>query len=242
MIEVRHATKSYGDRHNKFQAIQDISLKVPEGSTVAIMGKSGSGKSTLMHVISGLDHPDGGEVLVGGKNIFRLRGKDLDNFRNREVGFIFQSFFVEPNESCYQNVSLPLEIHQTLFNRRKKMVLEALDRVELKDKAYRRAGTLSGGEKQRLAIARAIVNEPSMIFADEPTGNLDTVTGAKVVELLFELNQHLGSTLFIVTHDLELASRCQMLFELRDGKLVLSSTTSAKKPTKRKPSKAKAAQ
>ncbi|HEV2412188.1 MAG TPA: ABC transporter ATP-binding protein [Candidatus Saccharimonadales bacterium] len=232
MIRVKHATKSYGPRHNRFTAIDDVTFEVPEGSTVAIVGKSGSGKSTLMHLISGLDRPDDGEVIIEGKNIFKLRGKELDQFRNRHIGFIFQSFFVEANESLYQNVSLPLEIRQTIYNKRREKILWALERVDMQDKVNVRAGKLSGGEKQRLAIARAIVNEPKIIFADEPTGNLDSATGAKVVNLLFELNKQIGSTLFVVTHDHELAARCQILIQLKDGKLVSIKDTSSAKNSK----------
>lgn len=220
MIHIRNLTKTYGKRHNKFVAIKDISFEIPEGTSVAIMGKSGSGKSTLMHAISGLDRPEQGEVVIGDKNILKLRGRKLDKFRANEIGFIFQAFFVEGNESCYHNVSLPLEISRLRPWKRKKMILEALEKVDLSDKVHARARNLSGGQKQRLAIARAIVNKPKLLFADEPTGNLDSVTGEKIIDLLFELNREMGSTLFIVTHDAELAARCKMRIELKDGKIV----------------------
>lgn len=220
MFEVKNVTKTYGRREAKFKALDNVSLSVPEGSIVAIVGKSGSGKSTLMHIMSGLDSVDDGKVMLGGKDIQALTKKNAERFRAKEMGFIFQAFFIEPNQSVYQNIMLPLEIGKVRPKLRKAMVLEALEKVELLEKVNARARDLSGGQKQRLAIARAIVHKPKIIFADEPTGNLDSVTGEKVVKLLFELNKTLGSTLVIVTHDLDLANKCQVKVELADGKVV----------------------
>lgn len=220
MIHIRHLTKTYGKRHNKFVAIKDISFDVPEGTSVAILGKSGSGKSTLMHAISGLDRPEEGEVIIGEKDILRLRGRKLDRFRSREMGFIFQSFFIEGNESCYHNVSLPLEIAKFRMRKRRHLIKDALEKVDLSDKMHAKARNLSGGQKQRLAIARAIVNSPKIIFADEPTGNLDSVTGERIIDLLFSLNRELGSTLFIVTHDEDLARKCTMRINIKDGEVL----------------------
>lgn len=220
MIHIRHLTKTYGKRQNKLVAIKDISFEVPEGTSVAILGKSGSGKSTLMHAISGLDRPETGEVIIGEHDILKFRGRKLDRFRSREMGFIFQSFFVEGNETCYQNVSLPLEIARFRHHKRRKRIKEALEKVDLGDKIHAKARNLSGGQKQRLAIARAIVNDPKIIFADEPTGNLDSITGERVQDLLFELNREIGSTLFIVTHDEELAAKCTMRVRIKDGEIV----------------------
>lgn len=220
MIHIRNVTKTYGPRRSKFTALKDVSFDIPEGTSVAIMGKSGSGKSTLMHAISGLDKPDSGEVIIGDKNILKLRGHKLDRFRSEEMGFIFQSFFVQANESCYHNTALPLEIARIRPWKRRSMILGALEKVELLDKTHAHARNLSGGQKQRLAIARAIVNNPKLIFADEPTGNLDSVTGEVIIDLLFQLNRQMGSTLFIVTHDAELASRCQIRINLKDGEIV----------------------
>lgn len=231
MIEVEKLTKIYGKKENVFTALSDISFSIPEGSTVAIVGKSGSGKSTLMHVMSGLDHPSSGTVTIGGNNLANLKQKAVDAFRAREMSFIFQAFFIEPNQSCYQNVMLPLEIARVPRNKRASMVYEALEAVELSDKANVKASTLSGGQKQRLAIARSIVNKPKLIFADEPTGNLDSATGEKIINLLFDLNESLGATLIIVTHDSELATRCQIKIHIKDGKI--RSTTGLKKPVKK---------
>lgn len=217
MIEVKNVTKTYGKKQNAFIALNDVSLTIPEGASVAILGKSGSGKSTLMHVMSGLDRPEAGEVIVDGKNILKLKQKAVDTFRAEKIGFIFQSFFVQGNESVYDNVSLPLEIAKVSRAQRKRRVQRALTSVEMLDKVRNRAKDLSGGQKQRLAIARAIANEPKIIFADEPTGNLDSVTGGLVEDMLFGYNREQGVTLIIVTHDPELAAKCDILVQIKDG-------------------------
>ena len=219
MIEVRKITKIYGKKNNAFTALRDVSFEVPTGASVAILGKSGSGKSTLMHVMSGLDTPQKGEVVVDDKDIFRLSQNKIDNFRAREMSFIFQSFFVQGNETCYENVSLPLEIANVKQSSRKQLIERALRTVGLLDKKRSKAKDLSGGQKQRLAIARAIVNSPKILFADEPTGNLDSVTGATVEKALFAYNKSNGTTLIIVTHDFDLASKCDMQIILKDGKV-----------------------
>lgn len=219
MIEVKSITKTYGKKQNAFTALDNVSLSIPRGASVAILGKSGSGKSTLMHAMSGLDRPEKGEVIVDGENILKLKQKAVDRFRAQKIGFIFQSFFVQGNESVYDNVSLPLEIAGVSRSKRKTRVEAALDAVELSDKIKNKAKNLSGGQKQRLAIARAIANEPAIIFADEPTGNLDSVTGEKVEQLLFGYNKKKGVTLIIVTHDADLAAKCDMVVNIKDGKI-----------------------
>lgn len=219
MIEVRNVTKTYGKKSNKFVALDDVSFKIPKGASVAIVGKSGSGKSTLMHAISGLDKPEKGEVIIDGENILKLKKKAVDTFRATKMSFIFQSFFVQANETCYDNVSLPLEITDMSNRERKRKVHAALKAVELDEKIRSKAKDLSGGQKQRLAIARAIVNDPQILFADEPTGNLDSVTGDVVEKLLFDYNKKHGTTLIIVTHDHELADKCDLQIYLRDGKI-----------------------
>ncbi len=219
MIEVKNVTKTYGKKQNAFRALKDVSLTIPDGASIAILGKSGSGKSTLMHAMSGLDRPEKGEVVIDGEDILKLKQKAVDRFRAEKIGFIFQSFFVQGNESVYDNVSLPLEIARVPQSKRKTRVGQALKAVELSDKIKSKAKNLSGGQKQRLAIARAIANEPSIIFADEPTGNLDSLTGAKVEELLFGYNRDMGVTLIIVTHDPELAAKCDMLVSIKDGEI-----------------------
>lgn len=219
MIEVQNITKTYGKKQSVFTALDDVSFSIPDGASVAITGKSGSGKSTLMHVLSGLDRPETGEVLIDGVNILKLKSKAIDKFRSEKIGFIFQAFFVQANESSFENVALPLEIAKYSSAERKKRVERALRVVGLSDKSHQKARNLSGGQKQRLAIARAIVNDPRIIFADEPTGNLDTTTGAIIERLLFGLNKKGGSTLIIVTHDEELAAKCDIQIYIKDGKL-----------------------
>jgi predicted ABC transporter, ATPase component len=219
MIELKNVTKIYGKKKNQFVALNDVSLRIPTGVSVAILGKSGSGKSTLMHAISGLDRPQQGEVIIDGQDILKLKQKQVDEFRARKIGFIFQSFFVQGNESVADNVSLPLEIVKMPRGLRESKINEALKAVDLYEKRKNRAKDLSGGQKQRLAIARAIVGSPQIIFADEPTGNLDSETGAKVEELLFNYNKQEGATLIIVTHDVDLAKKCDYQILIKDGKI-----------------------
>ncbi len=219
MIEIKDVHKVYGKKESTFVALKGVSFTIPTGSTAAIIGKSGSGKSTLMHIMGGLDHPTEGEVLVNQQSLGKMKRKQIDHFRAHDLGFVFQSFFVEGNQTCYQNVALPLEINETGFGRRKQRIEEALQTVELSEKTNTRARYLSGGQKQRLAIARAIVNRPKLILADEPTGNLDSTTGDKVMDLLFGLCTRLGSTLVIVTHDADLAARCDMQISIKDGEI-----------------------
>ena len=220
MVELKSVSKVYGKKQNVFVALDNISIKIPEGETVAIVGKSGSGKSTMMHIIGGLDHPTSGEVIINNQTLGDLNRKSMDLFRAKDLGFVFQSFFVEGNQSCYQNVSLPLEITDVPLRKRRAMIESALEQVELLDKINDKAKNLSGGQKQRLAIARAIVSKPKLIMADEPTGNLDSATGDKVIELLFNLNKTLGATLIIVTHDEELANQCKLRITMKDGKVM----------------------
>ncbi len=219
MIEVKNITKTYGKKKNIFTALDNVSFTIPDGASVAIIGKSGSGKSTLMHAMSGLDRPEVGEILVDGQDILKLKQKAVDIFRAQKIGFIFQSFFVQANESVNDNVSLPLEVGDVPRSERTKRIAAALESVELTDKRKSKAKNLSGGQKQRLAIARAIVNKPQIIFADEPTGNIDSVTGEKVEDMLFGYNRDNGVTLIIVTHDEDLAKKCDMLINIKDGKI-----------------------
>jgi putative ABC transport system ATP-binding protein len=219
MIEVKHVTKTYGKKQNVFTALDDVNFAIPEGASVAILGKSGSGKSTLMHTMSGLDRPETGEVVIDGRNILKLSQKQVDIFRSHRMSFIFQSFFVQANESCYDNVSLPLEIANVPQRVREKKIIAALEAVELLEKKKSRARDLSGGQKQRLAVARAIVNSPKILFADEPTGNLDSVTGEVVENLLFGYNKNNGATLIIVTHDADLAAKCDIRIHIKDGRI-----------------------
>ncbi len=231
MIDVIEVSKIYGKKDQAFTALDAVGFSIPDGASVAIVGKSGSGKSTLMHIMSGLDRPTSGAVVIDGDDISAMKPKAADKFRAEKIGFIFQAFFVAANESCAHNVSLPLEISGVTGARRKKRITDALAQVELADKINQKAKNLSGGQKQRLAIARAIVNMPRIIFADEPTGNLDSTTGDKIQDLLFDFNRTLGSTLVIVTHDHDLAAKCDMQIHMKDGAItqVIRATLPKKK-------------
>ena len=229
MIELKNVTKIYGKKKNQFTALKNVSLNIPTGASVAILGKSGSGKSTLMHAISGLDRPQHGQVIIDGQDILQLKPKRVDEFRAKKIGFIFQSFFVQGNESVVDNVSLPLEIARLPRKKRAHKINAALKAVDLYDKRKNRAKDLSGGQKQRLAIARAIVGNPQIIFADEPTGNLDSETGAKVKELLFDYNKQKGVTLIVVTHDADLAKKCDYQIIIKDGRVEKSTVLEERK-------------
>ena len=184
MIEVRNVTKTYGKKQNAFKALDNINFTIPDGASVAIVGKSGSGKSTLMHAMSGLDRPEIGQVVIDGVDILKLKAKAVDKFRSAKIGFIFQAFFVQANESSFENVALPLEIANISAGARKKRVAAALRVVGLSDKEKQKARNLSGGQKQRVAIARALINDPLIIMGDEPTGNLDN----KNSDLVFDID------------------------------------------------------
>ena len=224
IIEVKNLTKVYGKRSTAFTALKDINLDINKGESVAIVGKSGSGKSTLMHLLALLDRPTKGQILIKGQNSGKLRAKDLNRLRNEEFGFVFQQFFMNANDTVLENVILPLKIAKVSRFKRKKMAEDALKTVDLEEKAKNRAKNLSGGQKQRVCIARAIVNNPDIIFADEPTGNLDSATGDKITDLLFELNKKNGVTLIIVTHDEDLAKLCSRIVRISDGKIISDQT------------------
>ena len=217
MLEVVNVNKIYGKKDKAFNALSDITLSFEKGTSNAIVGKSGSGKSTLLHILIGLDHPTNGLVLYNGKNI--LRDMNTDSWRGKNVGIVFQQFFLQPNDSVIDNVGLPLKLQGIAKKKRNIKAAEALKKVGLEDRMKSKANDLSGGQKQRVAIARALVDNPSILIADEPTGNLDTENGDAIEQLLFELQKKLGTTLVIVTHDTDLAKRCERVIYLKDGKI-----------------------
>lgn len=219
-VDVR---KSYGKGQGRFEALKGVSFDIREGESVAIVGKSGSGKSTLMHVLALLDAPDSGTLRLEGVDTRTLRGSRLNRTRNKTFGFVFQQFFLTGSDSVLENVVLPMKIAGIGRRERRRRGMAALDQLELADKARNRAVDLSGGQKQRAVIARALVNNPRIIFADEPTGNLDSHTGAVVEDILFTLNRENGITLVVVTHDDELAARCDRRILIRDGEIVADS-------------------
>ena len=228
MLSILNVNKVYGKKDKVFKALSDVSVEFKKGTSNAIVGRSGSGKSTLLHILIGLDHPTSGSVLYDNKDIF----KDLntDRWRGENIGIVFQQFFLQPNDSVLDNVSLPLKLRGVGKKKRNQMALSSLKKVDLIDKAKSKANDLSGGQKQRVAIARALIDNPSILIADEPTGNLDSENGAAIENLLFELQKKLGTTLVIVTHDTDLANRCERIIYLKDGKV--EKDTSQMKGTK----------
>ena len=220
IIVAKNIHKVYGKKSSEFQALQGLDFKLQRGESVAIIGKSGSGKSTLMHLLATLDAPTTGSIEIDGRDITGLGASQIDKIRNQKFGFVFQQFFLNPNDTVLENVATPLLIRGASKSERQELAREALEAVELLDKANNKAKDLSGGQKQRVCIARAIVTSPEVIFADEPTGNLDSNTGAQVEDLLFKLNKEKGITLIIVTHDEALAKRCSRRIQIKDGKII----------------------
>ena len=219
-IRSENLSKYYGKGENLFKALQGVSLDIKQGESVAIVGKSGSGKSTLMHLLALMDEPTNGSVFIGDESATAMSKRELDALRNRTFGFVFQQFFLNASTSVLENVILPLKIAGVSSRERKQRGLEALRAVELESKANNKASDLSGGQKQRAVIARALINNPQIIFADEPTGNLDSYTGELIESLLFRLNKEKGITLIVVTHDEDLANRCSRQLHIKDGQLV----------------------
>ena len=220
LIEVKNLVKVYRDGNTYFKALNGVSFSIQKGESVAIIGKSGSGKSTLMHLLAALDKPNEGEILINGQNIAKMKKRELNKLRNQTFGFVFQQFFMNPKDTVLQNVILPLKIAGVSSRKRKEIALKALEAVELTDKAKNKASNLSGGQKQRVCVARAIANSPEIIFADEPTGNLDSKTSRKIEDLLFGLNKENGITLIIVTHDESLAAKCDRQIRIQEGQIV----------------------
>jgi putative ABC transport system ATP-binding protein len=227
IIDAQHIVKTYGAGDGRFQALKDVTFQVREGECVAIVGKSGSGKSTLMHILALLDRPDSGALSIVGRNALALSPRELNALRNATFGFVFQQFFLTPNTSVLENVTLPLKIAGVAPGERRTRGLDVLARFELADKASSNANDLSGGQKQRVVISRALINNPRIIFADEPTGNLDSATGQIVEDSLFALNKERGITVVIVTHDEDLAARCDRQIFLRDGAIVQLTATAS---------------
>jgi len=219
LIELSNVSKQFHAGAENFPALRGVSLSINNGEFVAIMGPSGSGKSTLLSIIGGLSHASSGTVQVDGIDLGSLDPNRLSDFRREYLGFVFQSFYLVPYLTAVENVMLPLTIQPGMNGQAPGAALEALRKVGLDSKALRLPSQLSGGEQERVAIARAIVNKPPMVLADEPTGNLDTKTGDRVLDMLEDLNKE-GHTVVMVTHSLENAQRAGRTIEIRDGKVV----------------------
>jgi putative ABC transport system ATP-binding protein len=217
MIETKALTKIYRMGDQEIRALDGVSLSIPKGAFVALIGSSGSGKSTLMHILGCLDRPDAGQYLLDAEDVSRLSDNRLAEIRNRRIGFVFQTFNLLPRITALENVEVPLLYRGERKPRAK--ALEVLQRVGLADRKGHHPNQLSGGQRQRVAIARAIVTDPDILLADEPTGNLDTTTGEEILEIFAELNQQ-GVTVIVVTHEPEIAARCRKMIRLRDGRIV----------------------
>ncbi len=225
MLRTQELTKTVNSQGHDLTILSDVSLTVNEQDTVAIVGVSGSGKSTLLSLLAGLDLPSGGEVHLADEPLHQLDEDQRAAVRAQHVGFVFQSFHLLPGLSALENVMLPIELKEQ--DRAKERATELLAKVGLEDRLQHYPNQLSGGEQQRVAIARAFASEPKILFADEPTGNLDTKNGDKVSDLLFDLNKQLGTTLVLVTHDDRLAERCQRIVRLEGGKVVADNASEA---------------
>jgi len=221
MLVARGLTKSYQSGTQPLTVLRDVSFDVPEGAFISIVGPSGSGKTTLLGLLAGLDTPSAGTVTLDGTDLGRLNEDQRAALRGEKVGFVFQSFQLIPTLTAQENVQVPLELAGVVGTREAaQRAKDLLTRVGLGDRTHHFPQQLSGGEQQRVALARAFVNQPRILFADEPTGNLDGGTGERIVELLMELNRERGCTIVLVTHDAALAARTQRTIRLRDGVVV----------------------
>jgi lipoprotein-releasing system ATP-binding protein len=215
LLEAFELKKSYQiTKQNKLEVLKGINLKIYKGEIAAIVGKSGAGKSTLLHILGALDTPDSGKLVFDRKDILTNNDKDLANFRNREIGFVFQFHHLLPEFTVSENIQIPAMINGNI---KKDYLHELLNLVGITDRADHKPSEISGGEAQRAAIARALINSPNLILADEPTGNLDTENAESVIDLIFKLRKQLNTTFIIVTHNSEFAQRCDRIIRINDG-------------------------
>ena len=219
MIKLEEVSKVYELGGEKIYALDNVSLEINPGEFVAVMGPSGSGKSTLANVIGGLDSPDSGRIMVGDQEITKIRDRALSVYRNKKVGFVFQTFNLHSGYTALENVMIPLVFAGLRSGKRKQKARQCLQAVGLGDRMKHKPGQLSGGQRQRVSIARALANDPEIIIADEPTGNLDTKKGGEIIDLLKKLNTEKGVILIAITHDSEIARQAGRIIEIRDGRV-----------------------
>jgi putative ABC transport system ATP-binding protein len=217
ILDLQNVSKTYQSGSRKLTVLDQVTFSIQAGETIAIVGPSGSGKTTLLGLCAGLDSSSTGSVVLNGESLEKLNEDQRAAVRSRDVGFIFQNFQLLPTLTALENVMVPLELKKRKDAKEKAM--ELLEKVGLKDRATHYPTQLSGGEQQRVSIARAFANAPKILFADEPTGNLDTETGAMIENLIFDLNKEQGTTLVLVTHDLELAAKTQRIVHIKGGKI-----------------------
>ena len=222
LLEVKNISKTYGNGETAVKALKDVSFSVPKGEYVAIVGESGSGKSTLLNMIGALDTPTSGKVLIDGKDIFAMNDRKLTVFRRRNIGFIFQAFNLIPELTVEQNMIFPLLLDYQKPDKR--YLEELLTVLNLKDRRNHLPSQLSGGQQQRVAIGRALITRPSLILADEPTGNLDSVSEDEIMKLFQELNEQ-GKTIVVVSHEPEIAKYCKRIVTFKDGKIISDGET-----------------
>lgn len=220
VMQATQLWKIYASGDSTVQAVRGVDVSIKEGEMIAIMGPSGCGKTTLLNVLSGIDQPNSGEVLIAGQPMYSVSDDQRTQMRAENMGFIFQDFNLLPVLSAVENVELPLLLLGKSAQEARKTALEALESVGLADRSEHRPTELSGGQQQRVAVARAIVHHPKVILCDEPTGNLDSTTSNNVMDLLKEINKKLGTTFLLVTHDKEIASKCSRIMQMDDGLII----------------------
>ncbi len=223
ILTVQNLTKSFKSGEYLLTVLDDVTFSIQRGTSCAIIGPSGSGKTTLLGLCAGLDKPSSGNVLLNDSKISEMNEKDLSRVRNEQIGFVFQTFQLISTLTALENVMVPIELRGVPYKDVEKLALDLLNQVGLKDRVHHYPNQLSGGEQQRVGIARAFIHQPKILFADEPTGNLDGETGLQIEQLLFDLNRDKGTTLIIVTHDRELAQKCDRIIELKSGEVIYDS-------------------
>ena len=219
LIKMKSIERKYGKKENTIQALSKIDLEVNKGDLIAIMGPSGSGKTTLLNILGCLDLPDSGDYILDNINISNLKPKELASIRNSKFGFVVQTFALLDDYTVYENIKIPLDYNKNHSKNKKQKIVSVLEKLSIEDKINKYPTELSGGQCQRVSIARALVNEPDIILADEPTGALDKDMGQQVMDIFKEINKE-GKTIIIVTHDINIASHCNKIIKIEDGNLI----------------------